>query len=74
MTTIDWRQRATTYLIDGGTVGRRESDVIKCVARYTDATGVQAFLTSLVLERRAQKFQLPDGTTQWRATTNILVV
>jgi hypothetical protein len=67
----DWQVSITKYLIEGGTQGRRQSAIIVRANGKVDESDVIAFLMSLAAERKVQKFILPNGVIQWRATSNI---
>lgn len=75
MTTVDWQLRVVNYLIDGGTTGRKQSDVQNWVTVYVRAAELVEYLNILWMEGKVQRFQVPhaQGTgTVWRATTKIL--
>jgi hypothetical protein len=69
---MDWQAKLTEWLINAGTVGRRQSELISRVSTKVDDREVLSFLNSLLAEGKVQKFILPGGVIQWRATTKIL--
>lgn len=69
---MDWQARLVEFLINGGTVGRRQSELISRVSTKVDDREVLSFLNSLMSEGKVQKFILPGAVIQWRATRSIL--
>jgi len=71
MTDEDWQVKITRFMIEGGTQGRRQSDIIKKAGGNIRDGDVIAFLRTLAADKKAQKFILPGQIAQWRATREI---
>ena len=68
---MDWQVKLTKFLIEGGTVGRRQSALIAKVANAAGDGEVVAFLKLLAQDRKAQLYVLPGQIKVWRATKEI---
>lgn len=77
MRSSDWQVDLVEYLINGGTVGRSQTELIKRASNKVNAPDVNAYLHALASERKVQKFIVSDGfkwskqEIVWRATTEI---
>jgi hypothetical protein len=67
----DWQVKITKFLIDGGTQGRRQSELIAKAGGNIRDGEVIAFLKILAADKKVNKYILPGQIAQWRATTNI---
>jgi len=67
---MDWQVSVTKFLIEGGTVGRRQSELVSKAKGAGDGE-VLAFLRLLAQEKKAQMYVLPGQVKQWRATAEI---
>jgi hypothetical protein len=68
---IDWQVNVTKHLIDGGTQGRRQSELISKAGGNIRDGEVIAFLRTLAADKKANKYVLPGQIAYWRATSNI---
>ena len=68
---MDWQVKVTRHLIDGGVMGRKQSELISKAGGHIRDGDVIAFLHVLADEKKAQKFVLPGHIPWWRATSNI---
>lgn len=68
---LHWQVKVCQLLIDGGTQGCRQSELIKKAGGSIRDGEVIAFLRMLAAEKKAQKFILPGQVAFWRATSEI---
>jgi F0F1-type ATP synthase delta subunit len=68
---MDWQATIVRTLIDSGTRGRRQSELIAKVGKKAGDQEVIAFLHLLAQEKKAQMYVLPGQVKQWRATKEI---
>ncbi len=67
----DWQVKVTQMLIEAGTQGCRQQDLIAKAKNKAGDGDVIAFLRMLAADKKVDKYILPGEVTQWRATTNI---
>jgi hypothetical protein len=67
----DWQVKITKHLIEGGVMGRPQSELIRKAGGNIRDGEVIAFLRLLAADKKAQKFILPGQKAYWRATTEI---
>jgi hypothetical protein len=77
--TRDWQSALVDYLIEGGLLGYKWSDITAKFDAYATASMIEAELTFLAADDKAQKFKIPAmgrrggrSYTVWRATTRIM--
>lgn len=87
MRSSDWQVDLVEYLINGGTVGRSQAELIKRASNRVNASDVIKYLYALQSERKIQSFAVApkqwnykpnyrtiiyDPKIVWRATIDIL--
>jgi len=65
---MDWQVKLVRFLIEGGTQGRRQQDLIQQAGGTIRDMEVIAFLRLLAAGKKAQKYVLPGQIAVWRAT------
>jgi hypothetical protein len=68
---MDWQVKLVRYLIEGGTRGRRQQELIALAGGNVRDGEVIAYLRLLAAGKKAQKFVLPGQVAVWRATKEI---
>jgi hypothetical protein len=68
---MDWQVKVTRHLIEGGVMGRPQSELIAKAGGNAHDGEVRAFLMTLAADRKVQKFILPGQKVFWRATSEI---
>lgn len=73
----DWRDDLVHFLITGGTVGRKQTEILARFQSRVKAAQLKGELEALWAEDKVQKFIVKEtqgrGYTLWRATTKIRV-
>lgn len=73
---MTWRERVIDHLINAGTVGAQQTELLTMLRRQANARDMLRFLNVLKAENKVQVFRVPSarGLTAnvWRATTKIL--
>lgn len=73
-----WQEDLIDYMINGGTAGRNQSDILRRFQNRATTDMITSELESYQIEKRMQKFMYPPKggkgrpTTMWRATTKML--
>jgi hypothetical protein len=75
----DWQDQLIEYMIDGGLIGRKQSDILAKFDTVANAERINAELTFLAAEDKVQKYVVPPISRRggrsyivWRATTKIM--
>ena len=78
---INWEIELLEYLIQGSTVGRKWTDIVKRFNHYATSEMLEQTLDDLHLTDKVQKFRVRQArngkgrpVTVWRATTKALDV
>lgn len=71
----DWQGTIVRMLINGGTTGLKQGELLVRVGREVTGAQLTEFLNTLLMEHKVQKFRVPIARGQpaivWRATTKI---
>jgi hypothetical protein len=73
----DWREELQRFLIAGGILGKKQSQIVTRLNRWTTAKEIVEELEALWHEKKVEKFEVPQQgsgrpSTIWRATTKLL--
>lgn len=71
----EWRDKLRSFLIQGGTDGRLQRDIIFYMQHYATAVELNSHMEAWRIEGKVEKFSVPTRgrpATVWRANTTLL--
>lgn len=71
----DWREKLRNFLLQAGTDGRKQKDIVFYLQEVVTAAEITQHMTAWKAEGKVDRYTVPTGgrpATIWRATTKML--